>query len=55
MRIGGKNDDKIPSATCVFIPPRTYSDVQLLQRKELMIHLDRPQQLLRAVHQFQGT
>lgn len=31
----------------------THCDVELLQGKQLMIHLHRPQQLLRAVHQLQ--
>lgn len=31
----------------------TYSDIKLLQGKELMIHLHGPQQLLRTVHQLQ--
>lgn len=31
----------------------TYRDVELLQGKELMIHLHGPEQLLRAVHQLQ--
>lgn len=34
---------------------QTHSDVELLQCKQLMIHLDGPQQLFRAVHQLQGT
>lgn len=31
---------------------QTYSNIQLLQCKQLMIHLNRPQQLSRTVHQF---
>ncbi len=31
----------------------TYSDIQLLEGKKLMIHLHRPQELLRAVHELQ--
>lgn len=33
----------------------TDRDVQFLQCKELVIHLHRPQELLRAVHKLQGT
>lgn len=34
---------------------QTHSDVELLQSKELMIHLDGPQQLFGAVHQLQRS